>query len=69
MEYKQWPMVYILVLNYNNYPDTLECLYSLEKLAYQNFKVLVIDNASKDDSVNRVKENFPGVAEIGRAHV
>lgn len=37
--------VYIVLLNYNNAPDTIECLESLQKLNYPNYQVLVIDNS------------------------
>lgn len=41
--------VFIIILNWNGWPDTRECLTSLEKINYQNFEVVLIDNASKDD--------------------
>lgn len=50
------PRVYICVLNYNNYKDTLECINSLELLCYDNYCVLVIDNNSTDDSGIRLQE-------------
>lgn len=50
------PRVYICVLNYNNYKDTLECINSLELLHYDNYCVLVIDNNSTDDSGIRLQD-------------
>lgn len=49
----------IVVLNYNNYQDTLECLSSLSGLDYENYEVIVVDNASNDDSYLRLKSEFP----------
>jgi GT2 family glycosyltransferase len=47
--------VYILLLNYRNADDTLACLDSLKRLDYPNYRVLVIDNHSPDDSADRLK--------------
>jgi len=49
------PKVAIIVLNWNGWPDTLECLESLQHLAYPNFQVIVVDNGSIDDSVEKIK--------------
>ncbi|NTV62459.1 MAG: glycosyltransferase family 2 protein [Oscillochloris sp.] len=53
------PLVYLVVLNWNGYPDTHECLESLRHLAYPNYRVLVVDNASSDDSPARIAANHP----------
>lgn len=50
-------MIYICILNYNNASDTLACLQSIEKLRDVLYKVVLVDNASTDDSVN-VLERF-----------
>lgn len=47
--------VAIILLNWNAYHDTVECLYSLEKLSYQNFHVFLVDNDSKDQSYERLR--------------
>ena len=44
------PLVFIILINWNNSKETLECLQSLESVLYVNFHVLVIDNASGDNS-------------------
>ncbi|MCR5438564.1 MAG: glycosyltransferase family 2 protein [Selenomonas sp.] len=43
-------MVYICVLNYNNAKDTILCLESLLKLRFNEYKIILVDNASIDDS-------------------
>ena len=48
------PLVYIIVLNYNTADDTIACLKSIKEIAYQNYKVVVIDNASTDNSENKI---------------
>lgn len=49
------PSVYIIILNWNGWQDTVECLDSLLKATYRNFSVVLVDNASKNDSVERIK--------------
>lgn len=44
------PKVYIIVLNYKNYRDTIECLESLLKLNYENYCIIVVDNDSRNES-------------------
>lgn len=50
------PTVGIIILNYNGWKDTLECLASLMKQNYRKFFCVVIDNGSSDDSVERILE-------------
>jgi hypothetical protein len=42
------PKVAIIILNFNGWADTLECLASLNRLDYSNFEIILIDNASKE---------------------
>ena len=58
------PAVYLLVLSWNMHKDTIECIESLNKLKYENYKILIIDNASSDDSVKILRERFPSVEVI-----
>ncbi|VAX34576.1 hypothetical protein MNBD_NITROSPIRAE03-1046, partial [hydrothermal vent metagenome] len=30
------PLVYIIILNYRNYTDTIECVHSVEAVKYSN---------------------------------
>lgn len=48
------PKVSIIILNWNNVKDTLALLNDLENLNYPNFSVLVVDNASTDDSIGQL---------------
>lgn len=48
--------VYIVILNYNGYLDTIECLESIFELEYSNFHVIVCDNDSTNNSVEHIKE-------------
>ena len=46
--------VYVIVLNYKNLRDTLECLESLFRIEYENYIVIFVDNNSWDGSVEGV---------------
>ncbi len=41
------------------FDDTINCVASLKKLSYSNFKILVVDNDSKNESVGEIKKAFP----------
>lgn len=41
--------VTIILVNYNSVEDTLECIRSLQKIDYTNYRIIVVDNASSDD--------------------
>lgn len=49
------PIVFILILNYNGWRDTVECLESVQRLTYPNYRIVVIDNGSTDDSMEKIK--------------
>lgn len=61
------PEVSIVILNWNNVPDTLTCLESVFRLQYDNFDVVVVDNGSTDGSADRIRAAYPAVnlIEIG----
>jgi GT2 family glycosyltransferase len=48
------PRVYIIILNYKKWQDTLECLESLFQSSYKNFSVIVIDNDSRNNSLEHL---------------
>lgn len=53
------PLVYIVILNYNGYIDTIECINSIKRIIYDNYRVVIVDNNSNDDSEKILKEKFP----------
>jgi GT2 family glycosyltransferase len=55
------PLIVVVILNTNRREDTLECLYSLKKSTYNNFRVIVLDNHSTDGSVEAIRSAFPTV--------
>lgn len=55
-------MVSIIILSYNTKDLLKECLESLfTKLSSVPFEVIVLDNASKDESVSMTRRDFPRV--------
>ena len=55
------PPVSIVILAWNHVLDTVECLLSLTRLEYSNLRIVLVDNGSTDDTVTRVREQFPNV--------
>lgn len=55
------PLVYVVVLNTNAWPDTQACLESLARLDYANYRVVVVDNGSRDGSEELIRRHFPDV--------
>lgn len=55
------PSFYIIVLNWNGLNDTRECLGSLRELTYPNYRIVVIDNGSTDESVAVLRRDYPEI--------
>jgi GT2 family glycosyltransferase len=55
------PRVGIVILNWNNAPDTIDCLSSVDKIQYDNYFVIVVDNGSTDGSPDRICQAFPDI--------
>ena len=58
MEKTSHPMVSIIILNYNAGQILLDCFESVVKTNYDNFEIIVVDNASEDKSYMKCKEKF-----------
>lgn len=55
---KKWSMVSVIILNYNGKNFLNECLNSVLNSSYPNFEVVLVDNASTDDSIKLAKEKY-----------
>ena len=53
------PLVYVVVLNYRNYTDTIECVRALQCVNYTNFKIILVENGSDNDSEQVLRTQFP----------
>ena len=49
------PLVAIILLNYNGEEDTIQCLKSLQKIQYDNYCLIVVDNHSEEASIAALK--------------
>lgn len=48
MENSMNKQVCIILVNYNGYQDTKECVESILKCSYTNYRIIIVDNASKE---------------------
>lgn len=51
--------VIVITINYKQNQDTLECINSLLKSDYANFKILLIDNRSTEENVDDLEKRMP----------
>lgn len=54
----------IVILNWNGYNDTSELLESLFKITYSNYKIIVVDNNSENDELEKLKKNYSDKVQI-----
>ena len=50
------PSVFIIIVNYNGWKDTIECLESLQNVTYPNYRIIVVDNNSTNSSLEYIKK-------------
>jgi GT2 family glycosyltransferase len=76
------PLVYVVVLNWNNYADTAQCIESVYRQTYEFRHILVIDNGSTNGSAMQLRhyenslellllqenKGYTGANNIGMAH-
>jgi len=53
------PALSILILNWNGWLDIKRCLESIRISNFTDHEIIVIDNASTDGSVEKLRTNFP----------
>ena len=63
MLHKRTKKVYSIIINHNGRQYLKDCLGTLSKVAVKGYKhkIILIDNASLDDSVTYIKKKFPKV--------
>jgi GT2 family glycosyltransferase len=55
----------IILLNWNSYYHTSNCIRSLKESQGESFDIIVVDNGSNDGSVQQIRYNFPDVILLG----
>jgi hypothetical protein len=56
--------VAVIIVNYNGYLLTRDCLLSFKKVDYDKYIIIVVDNGSSDGSVPRLLKEFPDVCYV-----
>lgn len=56
--------IYIIILNYNGWQDTIECLESVLKSDYPNYQIIVVDNDSPNSSMEYIINWAEGKQEV-----
>jgi len=61
---KDTPSITIVILSWNGIQDTVECLQSVRSLKYDNFRIVLVDNGSTDDTVRTIRGQFSEISII-----
>lgn len=61
------PTVMIGILNWNQKEDTLECIESTEQIKFPKCRIVVVDNGSRDGSVETIRQKHSGVVILANA--
>lgn len=54
-------LITAVVLNWNNWKTTSNCINSLLKSGHNDLSIIVVDNASEDDSIKQLKKIYPDI--------
>ncbi|WP_434530794.1 glycosyltransferase family 2 protein [Haloarcula sp. NS06] len=52
------PSVAIVILTWENYEEITKCLDSIQSITYPDYRVIVVDNGSKDGSIERLQSEY-----------
>jgi hypothetical protein len=55
------PPVACIVLNWNGWRDTLDCLKALKECTYPELTIILVDNGSTDDSIAKIRAAHPEI--------
>jgi GT2 family glycosyltransferase len=55
------PPASCVLVNWNRWQDTIECLHALKGCDYPHLTVIVVDNGSSNDSIARIKAAHPDI--------
>ena len=64
MSHKSYPAVSVIIPHWNGIEVLSECLDSLKQTTYPALEIIVVDNASTDDSSAWIKEHHPDIVLI-----
>ena len=58
----------VILVNWNGWEDTIECLESIIRQDYLNIDVIIVDNNSSDDSVERIRQWSENQGKINKSN-
>jgi GT2 family glycosyltransferase len=51
----------VVVLNWNRYQDTIDCVCALQRQTLEGFATIIVDNGSRDGSAQHLRDRFPDI--------
>lgn len=58
------PLIAIILVNYDGIKDTIECVKSIKKSNYENYKIILVDNNSNDSEMIKHSEDLSANCDI-----
>ena len=55
------PSVSIIIPHHGGFDILNECLLSLKKSTFKDYEIIIVDNASSDDSIKNIKQKFSDI--------
>ncbi|MBU0580843.1 MAG: glycosyltransferase family 2 protein [Candidatus Margulisbacteria bacterium] len=56
--------IFVVIVNWKAYADTAECLLSISKIKQPHCEVVLVDNESEANAVEKLKQDFPFIKVI-----
>src|SRR6476660_5289647 len=57
--------IYIVIVNYKNWEETVECIESVIQSSCRHFKIVVVDNNSGNRSLDSIRSHLQKAAIVG----
>jgi GT2 family glycosyltransferase len=58
------PHVTIVIINWNDYEESAQCLKSLAEITYPSYDIILVDNGSADGSREKLQGEFPTITHL-----
>lgn len=65
----EFPSIAVIILMWNRWEDTIECLESVFQQNYPNYQVILVDNGSAEESLKKIREYCNGLVKINSSFV